>query len=122
VDIRIGDLLPDLTLHAVSWPLLGSQRGGTIRGDLRELIQDDRRAVRLASGAPLSPDEQAEERRLKETNEMNLFVYRAFGLKVMIALKAGMAGMGRVGAWAGVAGTGRAVGNAALTARINPCP
>jgi hypothetical protein len=62
--------------------------GGTMKDDLRELIQDARRAVRLASGTPLSPDEQAEEHRLKETADMNLFVYEAFRFKVMNALKA----------------------------------
>jgi hypothetical protein len=58
-----------------------------MKDDLRELIQDARRAVRLASGVPLSPDEQAEERRLKDTKEMNLFVYEAFRFKVMNSLK-----------------------------------
>jgi hypothetical protein len=41
-----------------------------------ELIQDARRTVRLASDIPLSPKEQAEERQLKETQEMDMFVYQ----------------------------------------------
>ena len=59
-----------------------------MKDDLRELIQDARRAVRLASGLPLSPDEKAEERRLKETKEMDMFVFHAFKFNVMIALRA----------------------------------
>jgi hypothetical protein len=72
-----------ISIAGLSW----SQKGGTMKDDLRELIQDARRAVRLASGVPLNPDEQAEERRLKETKEMNLFAYETFGFKLMDALK-----------------------------------
>jgi len=49
-----------------------------MKDDLRELIQNARRTVRLASGVPLTPDEQAEEVRVKATQEMEMFVYVAF--------------------------------------------
>ncbi len=59
-----------------------------MKDELVELIQDARRTLRLASGIPLNPKEQAEDRRLKETKEMEMFVYEAFRFKVIYALKA----------------------------------
>jgi len=56
--------------------------------ELRELMEASRRKLRRSSGIPLSPEEQAEERRLAETDEMSKFLYTTLGLRLMFPLKA----------------------------------
>jgi len=56
--------------------------------ELHELMEASRRKLRRSSGLPLSPEEQAEERRLAETDEMSKFLYTTLGLRIMFPLKA----------------------------------
>jgi hypothetical protein len=56
--------------------------------DLRELMEQARRELRRASGLPLSPEEQAEERRLAEMDELNRFIFDTLRIRLMFPLKA----------------------------------
>jgi hypothetical protein len=56
--------------------------------ELRDLMDKARRELRQSSGQPLSPEDQAEERRLAETEEMQKFLMNTLGLRVMFPLRA----------------------------------
>ena len=53
--------------------------------ELQEMIRVARRRLRMASGIPPTADEQAEERRLAQILEMDLFISRKFGVRLSIA-------------------------------------
>jgi len=56
--------------------------------ELHELITQARRELRRTAGLPLSPEEQAEERRVAEMDELNRFLFDTLRLRLMFPLKA----------------------------------
>jgi hypothetical protein len=60
------------------------------------LIQEAKRTVRQASGLPLTPEEQAEERRRDEVEAMAKFVTDALRYRLMIPLKQSLFGPRKV--------------------------
>jgi hypothetical protein len=59
-----------------------------MKPELRALIEQARRELRRTSGLSLSPEEQAEERRLTEIDELEKFLYNTFRPRLMFPLKA----------------------------------
>jgi hypothetical protein len=53
---------------------------------LQDLIKGARRELRRASGVPLTAEEQAEMRRKTEIEEMEMFLFKSFGFRMMLAL------------------------------------
>lgn len=53
---------------------------------LKEYVREARRELRRASGVPMTADEQAEERRLAEVEEMEMFLARTFSLNLRVDL------------------------------------
>jgi hypothetical protein len=55
-----------------------------MKQDLLDLIEEARRKLRRASGIPLSPEENAEERRTAEIEEFDRSAFSTFGYRLMI--------------------------------------
>jgi hypothetical protein len=55
--------------------------------ELQKLIVEAKRELRRASGIPLTPEENDDERRTAEIEEFNRFAYRTFGYCRMLPLK-----------------------------------
>ena len=57
-----------------------------MKEDLQELLRVARRKLQRASGIPLTADERLEERRLAQIEEMDLFIYSTFGVRLYWAV------------------------------------
>jgi len=56
--------------------------------ELRELMEQAQRELKRTSGVSLSPEEQAEERRLVEIDELNKFLFDSLRPRLMFPLNA----------------------------------
>jgi hypothetical protein len=56
--------------------------------DFEELVRVARRALRRAAGQPITPEEEAEERRKKEIEALELYIHRRLQIEGVMRLNA----------------------------------